>query len=83
MLSTTRLDELPVGTKLINKVGTTTEIGYLDGEKVWRHYKTLDSISSWYSISRLSIDEGYVQTDEKIIYPYGYNTPLWKVLNGE
>lgn len=79
-----KLEDLPHGTKLEDKK-KYTHIRHFEGrtqfQEISKQKKPNDSM--WDNCSNLSTEEMYVLPDEKIIYPYGYQTPLWKVLNGE
>ena len=72
--------DLPVGTIIKTPNGYSFAITFKDGKKYCK-YINLEDESAEAPITEA--DEWRVRKDETVIYPHGYESPLWKVLNGE
>lgn len=75
-----RFLDLPVGAVIVTKNDARFEIIFKDGQK---HCMYVD-INGDRIASPITNDEFWtVREDERVEIPYGYESPLWKVLNGE
>ena len=75
-------NELPVGTKVLNVDGNDGEGDYAIILEGFRYNAYTSNGELKHENSKIW-DEYKVLEDETLILPFGYQSPLWKVLNGE
>lgn len=78
------LEDLPDGT-ILRSEKTDSHITTMYGKKRYQEVGRgkLPKKNHWDDIDDLRGEDRFVHSSEEIIYPYGYQSPLWKVLNGE